>query len=317
MRNRRRSTLVVALIAIVALALAGCSTYSADSDQVGIHVNGGVFLPVSKTVENCIPASGAGVESAGQSYFYYPAGQRTYKFGGETQEEAKSLGADGPAVNVVKDNITLRLAGTVTFYLNTDCETLKKFHTQIGVKRWGPNNKPAWISDGGDADYEGWGYALDTYIDQPLQRAVTDAVVKDGAKSYLELYNGADRANFEKAVLADLPGSVKSLAGGNYFTNFTVQIQKPNIPAGVADALTAQEIAKAQNEAQKLTNKTIDTELVSIKKVVAVLGKQGYIDYVKNQLTKEQQVLLKNAIAQGKVSIMPVPTGSNLTLPAR
>jgi len=143
----------------------------------------------------------------GDSHYYYPAGQRTYKFAGADEDEAKALGADGPAIKVVKDNITLMLSGTVTFSLNTDCDVLKKFHQQIGVKKWGEKKKAAWISDGGDESYYGWDAMLDVYIEQPLQRAATDALLAE-QKTYLDLYNGSGRAEFEQAIQADLPGSV-------------------------------------------------------------------------------------------------------------
>lgn len=155
---------------------------------------------------------------------------------------------------------------------------------------------------------------LDVYIEQPLQRAATDALL-DEQESYLGLYNGKGRADFEKAIQEDLPGSVQSLAGDAYFTDFKVQVQKPNIPNGVAEALTAKEIAKAQNEAQKLANQTVQTELESIKALVAVLGEQGYIDYQRNKLSATQLDLLKQAIEKGDVQILPVPSGSNITVP--
>lgn len=293
----------------LAVALMGCSGYSAEPDQVGVHVNGYLMLKSDKKILNCFGVDGkdaSGYDGAGDGHYYYPAGQRTYKFGGE--------GADGPAITVVKDSIPLTLSGTVTFHLNTDCDVLKKFHQQIGIKRWGKEKQPAWISDGGDETYYGWDAMLDVYIEQTLQRAATDALVGEQT-TYLELYNGAARASLEQGIQEDLPRLVESFAGGPYFENFTVQIQKPDIPGGVADALTAKEIAKAQNEAQKLANQTVQTELESIKQVVAVLGEQGYIDYQRNKLTAQQLDLLKEAIASGQITILPVPTGSNVTIP--
>ena len=302
-------------IAITLMLLAGCSSYETESDQVVVMVNGNAVTAADRTIELCYGESEGGYDGMGDSHYYYPSGQRTYKFAGATEKEAEELGADGSAIKVVKDNITLLLSGTVTFSLNTNCEVLKKFHQQIGVKKWGEEKKPAWISDGKDDTYYGWNAMLDVYIEQPLQRAATDALLAE-QKTYLELYNGSGRAEFEKAVQDDLPGAVRSLAGGDYFVNFKVQIQKPSIPTGVADALTAKEIAKAQNEAQKIANQTVTTELESIKALVAVLGEQGYIDYQRNKLTSQQLDLLKQAIENGNVSILPVPTGTGVTLPS-
>ncbi|HRF28661.1 MAG TPA: SPFH domain-containing protein [Candidatus Saccharibacteria bacterium] len=306
--------IATAAVAGLAVLLSGCSSYETESDQVAVAVDGNALTPANRTILGCYGESEGGWDGPGDSHYYYPAGQRTYKFAGADEDEAKALGADGPAIKVVKDNITLMLSGTVTFSLNTDCDVLKKFHQQIGVKKWGEKKKAAWISDGGDESYYGWDAMLDVYIEQPLQRAATDALLAE-QKTYLDLYNGSGRAEFEQAIQADLPGSVESLAGGNYFVNFKVQIQKPSIPTGVAEALTAKEIAKAQNEAQKLANETVQTELESIRALVEVLGQQGYIDYQRNKLSAQQLELLKQAIESGKVTILPVPTGSNVTIP--
>lgn len=311
--------IIASLIAVAAIpVLSGCSGYSAEPDQVGVHVDDYLIIKGDKTIENCFGIKGenpAGYDGPGDKHYYYPAGQRTYKFAGANEDEAKKLGADSPVISVVKDNITLNLSGTVTFKLTDDCELLKKFHQQIGIKKWGESQHAAWISDGGDQDYSGWQSMLDVYIEQPLQRAATDALLNE-RESYLGLYNGKGRSNFEKAIQEDLPGSVQSLAGDAYFTDFKVQVQKPSIPNGVAEALTAKEIAKAQNEAQKLANQTVTTELESIKALVAVLGEQGYIDYQRNKLSATQLDLLKQAIEKGDVQILPVPTGSNLSIPS-
>lgn len=316
--NKIKATALTATALVAGITLTGCSGYSSEPDQVGVHVNGYWMIRSDKDIAGCFGVDGkdsSGYDGPGDKHYYYPAGQRTYKFAGANEEEAKTLGADSPAIKVVKDNITLSLTGTVTFNLNTDCEVLKKFHQQIGIKKWGSKSHAAWISDGGDEDYSGWNAMLDVYIEQPLQRAATDALQGDD-EDYLSLYNGNGRASFEQAIQEDLPSSVESLASGPYFTNFKVQIQKPDIPSSVAEALTAKEVAKAQNEAQKIANQTVTTELESIRALVEVLGQQGYIDYQHNKLTSQQLDLLKDAIAKGDITILPVPTGTSVTLPS-
>ena len=317
-KNSFKRATISALVLGASITMSGCSGYAAETDQVGVHVNDYLVFRTDKSIADCFGVEGqnsSGYNGPGDRHYLYPAGQRTYKFGGNTEEEAKAAGNDSPAIKVVKDNITLSLSGTVTFNLNTDCEVLKQFHQQIGVKKWGSKSHPAWISDGGDEDYSGWNAMLDVYIEQPLQRAATDALQGDNS-SYLSLYNGEGRASFEQAIQQDLPSSVESLAGGPYFVNFKVQIQKPDIPDSVASSLTAKEVAKAQNEAQKIANQTVQTELESIKALVAVLGQQGYIDYQRNKLSAQQLDLLKEAIAKGDIGILPVPTGTSMVLPS-
>jgi hypothetical protein len=314
-----KKMIVASVACLTAVTLTGCSGYATEPDQVGVHVNGYVMIRSYRDIAGCFGVGGkdsSGYDGPGDAHYYYPAGQRTYKFAGDSEKEAEALGADSPSIKVVKDNITLSLTGTVTFSLNTDCDVLKKFHQQIGIKKWGPKQHAAWISDGGDQDYTGWNAMLDVYIEQPLQRAATDALLAE-QESYLDLYNGQGRAAFEKSIQDDLPTSVESLAGGPYFTSFKVQIQKPAIPDGVAQALTAKEIAKAQNEAQKIANQTVTTELESIRALVEVLGQQGYIDYQRNKLSAQQLDLLKDAIAKGDITILPVPTGTNVTVPVK
>lgn len=312
--SKRAGTAAVAATAL--FGLTACGGYSTEADQVGVHVNGYVMIRTDKTIAGCIQSGKSGYAGLGDTVYKYPAGQRTYKFAGKDEAEAKAMGADHPAILVVKDNIQLSLTGTVTFNLNTDCDVLKQFHTQLGVKQWGNPSHAAWISDGGDADYSGWNSMLDVYIEQPLQRAATDALLASKA-GYLDLYNGQGRAEFEQAIQKDLPGAVQGLAGGPFFKNFLVQMQKPGLPPSVADARTAVETQKALNEAQVMANQTVQTELESIKALVAVLGQQGYIDYQRNKLSGTQLDLLKQAIEQGKIQILPVPQGSGLALPTK
>jgi uncharacterized membrane protein affecting hemolysin expression len=68
-----------------------------------------------------------------------------------------------------------------------------------------------------------------------------------------------------------------------------------------ADALAAEQVAVAQNNAQKAKNVQINTEIESIRALVKVLGPNGYILY--------------KAIQDGEITVMPIPMGNPLSIP--
>lgn len=296
MHNPVRNT-VIALG--VTLSLAACSQVSNAPNEVAVKVNDGIFLPVDKTILGCVDSSRQEMGSPGPDYFKYPAGERSYKF-------STDQGSDGSPVSIVKGNIPLTITGVVTFRLNTNCDVLRQFHTLIGSKSW--NGKPAYIND----SFEGWDTMLDTYIEQAIQSSATAAAAQVKA-NYLQIYNGEGRKELEDSMQKLLPVYVKSLSGGDFFEKFSITVNKPSIDRpGILDAIAAKTEAQLQNEAQLQRNAAVQTELMSVKQLVNVLGKDGYLAYVRNNLTKQQNELLGEAIQKGQVQILPVPQGSSL-----
>jgi hypothetical protein len=100
-----------------------------------------------------------------------------------------------------------------------------------------------------------------------------------------------------------MPELLKVQAGADYFTQFHLTLQKPDLPQGIVDALNSQQQAAAQNAAQAQLNQKVNTELDSIRALVSVLGPQGYLTY--------------KAIQEGKVTVVPIPQGSNVQVPAK
>jgi|JI10StandDraft_1071094.scaffolds.fasta_scaffold397229_2 hypothetical protein len=307
--NRTRAVLVAIVAIFAAFGLAGCSSVSTDSNQVAVHVDDYMIIPTSKEIqEECIPSSTQQYHGPGDQYFTYPDGERTYKF-------SRDEGSDGTAVAIVKGNIPLTITGVVSFRLNTDCATLKEFHRLIGTKQWpsrdGKTNNPAYVNE----TWDGWNSMLDTYLEQAILSSATAASAQI-KEDYLSIYNGAGRASLEQAMAKLLPTYVEQLSGGKYFKDFRITVNKPTIDRqDVLDAIASKTVATLQNEAQEQKNLAVETELKSIEDLVAVLGPQGYIDYVKNNLSKQQLDLLAKAIESGKVTILPVPQGSSLALP--
>lgn len=66
-------------------------------------------------------------------------------------------------------------------------------------------------------------------------------------------------------------------------------------------ALKDAEVAAQQARAQEQRNSQVTSELESIRELVDVLGADGYNVY--------------QAIKDGKVSILPIPQGTNITIP--
>lgn len=240
---------VIVLGALCAVALTGCRA-STEVSQVGVHVNGYDLIPTGATVADCIPPSTNRYIGLGDDAYYYPAGQRTFTF--DTKR-----GSDFPPIEVVsKDKVTLTYTGSVTFYLNTDCKTLKAFHTAIGTKDWGGHR--AYINDG----YDGFRNMLDVIFGKPAQNALSDTAVQF---PYLDQYTGAKRSEIEKEIAGTLEQRVKDFAGGDYFQRFKVLLNKPTAPEAIVKALEDQQAAVQENVAQKAKNATALTAYQQIQ----------------------------------------------------
>lgn len=217
------------------------------------------------------------------SYYAYPAGQRTYRFYNDGSN------ADAAAFKVnTKDGVEMHASGVVSFYLNTDCETLRKYHENIGLKyqSWMENGVPS----------KGWYSMLDVYLGQSIQRAMSDATL---GLNWQQLYaDPKTKAEWEAKVKQLLPIYVKQSMGGDYIDKFSVTIQKPEIPTDLSDALRSAQVAAQATKAQQEKNKQVTTEIESIKQLVSVLGPDGYNTY--------------QAIKNGKVNVIPIPQGSNV-----
>jgi hypothetical protein len=273
--------------------LVGCTSINTQPDQAGLTYNAG---PLSNTAfDSCVGPSTRNWDGPGDEHYTYPFGQRTYDFsGGE--------GSDSEPISVVtKDNVTMSVSGVATFALNTECETLRQFHERIGIKF------QAWMEDGQTST--GWINMLNVYLKQPLEKAM-DAVSKK--YGYKELYSDpAVKEVWEDEVGKLASQFIRDQSGANFFCrpsyegagpcgNPVVTLQSPVPPENIRAALTAEQEAVAQNNAQKQRNATVRTQLESIRELVEVLGPEGYVLY--------------KAIEDGKVSVVPVPNGSGINI---
>lgn len=324
--NRTRN---VAVGILVMFGLAACGTgYDTDSDKQAVQVESYTIKKSDTKVKDCKSSNKAGYGGHGDKFYYYPEGQRTF-------DANKDADAEAPPVSILFGSVNMQVPLTVTFYMTSDCTLLKKFHKEIGAKAWAKDGTPAYIRcgncsddhyDGDKVNQTGWIAMLQKYIGKPAIRAATDAAVltessslgKDNKPlsiSAVTLLSGQDRAAYEKKVQELLPGYVKSLAGEDYFTDFTVQVSTPVAPSEFTGALLQRETAKQLNLAQTEKNAAVQTELQSIRSLVEVLGQKGYTDYQHNKLTDRQNDLLEQALKDGRIKVLPVSIGSATIVP--
>ena len=271
-----KKALLIASIAAM-LMLTGCSIANTAPDQAELHYNAG---PLSATTfSNCIDPGTRSIDGPSDEHFYYPAGQRSFVFDDSDNASKDSTAFSAPS----KDQVSLTLSGQVTFELNTDCDTLREFHEKIGLK-------------------DDWSAILKTYFAQPLNRALTDATQQF---AWGDLYSNVDGAQpkWEAKVKELLPTYIKQATNGEYFINVTPTLQRPTVSPELQSAIEATAQAIQQNKAQAERNVQVQSELESIRALVAVLGPDGYNTY--------------QAIKDGRISIIPVPQGGSINVAGR
>jgi len=295
---RRITGVAVAGVLLLAmLSTAGCSTVSTDSDQVALHYDAGAFS--STTFQECVKSNNRTWDGLGEMYYKYPAGQRNFDFTGSDDSESK------PYTVVSKDNQELTVSGGLTFHLDTSCGDdggmLRKFHEEIGLKF-----QPVVDDDGKTTD--SWLEMLRFYIGQPLEKALATEAQK---YNWLALYNDpATRTQFETAINASLGAAVMATTGGTaYFQKFNLTLQKPAPRKELVDGLAAVQVAITQRQALVEQNATLDEKLKQIRKLVGVLGPDGYILY------DVMQRCLTGEATKGCPTFLPLPQNGNLEVP--
>lgn len=240
---------VLALVGLL-LVLTGCATASTGPDVKAVHQEGGI-ASAKKTVDCLDPSTRSGY-NPGDSYFGYPARQVSF-------DASTAKGAERGRFTIVsKDNVELYQPVSVTFNLVPDCDTLIKFHNTIGARY------KAYLDDasGSSADYpQGWVDLLNFVIGKPLDQTL-DRIAQE--KEWRLLWNDpTTRTEVETEVTATIETLVNRQAGGDFFENFNVLLQKPDPvnealvdaisaeAAGIAQARAAEEKAKADEIAAK------------------------------------------------------------------
>lgn len=250
-----KTTKKLGLAAIAALVFASttaCGTHSTSTapDQVGLHYLGGPFS--AKKYNSYLPPSTRKWFGPGDKEYLYPSGQRTYDATGGKGAERDSI------TSVSQDSVEMSTKLSVTFNLKTDEETLRKFHEKVGIKY------KAYMD--GDSTSEGWAKLLDFYVGQSLETTLDREIAN---YKWRDLYNKPEiRVALQAQVDKELPTLVKSKIGDEYFTDFSAQVQKPDVTnpdlkKSIAD--TQNNIAQAQAQQAKA-----QADLATAKAQIAV-----------------------------------------------
>lgn len=290
-------TRAVALIG-AALVLAGCASVDTNSDEAAVVYNSGGFGE-DTTFKQCQGSNLNDYYDPGSVGYIYPKGQRTYEFDSVKREHGNA--ESGDLTFVTKDGVTMSARGLLNFALNTDCEVMRKFHEQIGLK-YGAGE-----ADGGGI--RDWTALLNNYLGIPL----LDTVKTAGRQfDWRQLYDDTDgaRQKFVDAIIQTLPNEIEELAEGAYFDpdRFTLKIPDILPPKALLD-----QIQEQKTQAERIT--TIDAqaaalaqEQAQIEALVRILGPEGYIMY-RNMLRCEDDNPDTTC-----VPFIPVPQGSNITV---
>lgn len=276
----RKKLTIAAIITTLAVATTACSTVNTQPDQQALRYSDPAMG--AKQYKEHFGPSSYDMASMMNVDYTYPAGQRVYSF----------LPGDGGDGNVfaptTKDGVTLTVEGSVRFALTSEPEKLQEFHEKIGLRMKA-------------YDDEGWREMLRVYLRASINRAITDATQ---GLNWADIYTDpAVKAEWEKDVADLLPQYVEQAIGGDYIGDFEVTLQKPILPEDLENALKDAEVAAQQARVQEERNQQVNSELDSIRELVDVLGPDGYNVY--------------QAIKDGKVTVMPIPTGSDITIPTK
>ena len=194
----------------------------------------------AKKFIDCLEPSNRSGFDPGDGYYFYPTRQISYEASQEKNSER------GRFTVVSDDNAELYVPIRVTMQLDTKCETLRKFHEEIGARY------NAYIEDGNDSsDYpQGWIDLLNDVVGKPL-----DATVDRVAQKYewREVWNNEEvRVEMEDEIEKSIEGMVNAQSGGDFFTDFTVLVNKPDpVNPALKDAIANEQTKVADGQARE------------------------------------------------------------------
>lgn len=282
------------LILLGIAVLAGCASVDTNSDENAVVFDSGMFGE-DTTFKQCQGSNLNDYYSPGSIGYIYPTGQRTYEFDSVKKEAGEGETNDIEVVS--SEGATLRVRGILNFTLNTDCETLTKFHNRIGLK-YG-------ASEEGVGD---WTALLNNYLGIPLRDTL-----KIEARNYTarDLYFDTDgsRQKWIDAAIATLPDEIQELAQGPYFDKSAFTLKIPDV--FLSDDLQNQ-IDEQLVQVERLA--TIDAqgaasaaERDQMQALINLFGGwEGYIAY-RNQIACEEE-------KPGCVPFIPIPQGSGINV---
>lgn len=293
------------LAGLAGLAVTGCSVATPDPSQMALHYNGGPFS--NQDFLNCIDPGTREVDWPNDSHDFYPVGQRTWDF-------SNKPGAEAPPIRISTKNQTeLYGSGSVTFTLDTDCRPYQEYRTDPTGKRTLVHTWPGGLvqrfhdtigrhthaaaADGGAAQPQGWNDDVSLYVGGPLTIAMNNAALNF---NWEDLYNNNQaKAAWQTQVEAQLQNLVDQKAGARHFIINQIQLGKPDLPDLLRTELE-------NNQAATIRSATANIDKSAASNFPG--GIAGYLNY-------QVQLAVAKAIGDGQVRVIPVPTGSIVSVP--
>ena len=288
------SAVVLVVIGFILVSvIASNSGYdSTEINEIGLIYEGGVIQ--DKVYKGLLePGATNNRVGLGSTVYRYRIDQRSWiAKAGDTTDTV-------PVTIVSEDDVRLSVEYQLYFKLNLDEDTLRKFHENLGVKT------AAWTTGG-------WVEMLQTYFDPQVERALEAAGLKF---KWRDLYGSEEaRIAFQDDTVANLKRNIFEVIGDDYFCgpaytgpgsecgDFTFIVGKPT-PTNpeIVAAVESEQTARAATVAQQQENERIRTQLEVERELVELYGPQG--------------ALLRDAIDSGRIQIMVVPQGSDVTVP--
>lgn len=249
----------IAALCVLVFALAGCASASTPPDLIALHYEGGAVS--AKKFKDCLAPSSRSGFDPGDKFYAYPTRQVSYDATGSEGSESE------PFSVVSKDNAEMNVPVTITFTLKSDCETLRKMHETIGARY-----DAAFEASGSSSDEnDGWRRMLNYVIGKPLDTAL-DRMAQQ--YNWRDLWNNpAVKTKLEQEVNSSIADLVRRQAGGDFFDNYSVLVQKPEPTTEelkAAISLEQTQVAKAQAaKAQAEADKAAAEAQIAVSKAQA------------------------------------------------
>lgn len=293
--------IVAALGALIMLAVVACSHVNTTSSEVALQYGGGPFDSV-KYVQCTEP----GIHQArdpNDTEYYFPLGQRDFAIG-------TGAGEDSPALtSVTQDGQQVSVTGQIKFTLDTSCTDWPKNAPDNKTGRDWPGGKlqaffelicrqQNCVSTDPNAELPaGWDVVLRNYVGAAVDFASDQETLKFG---WQKLYSDATATQQWSAdVQKQIPAVLNRLTlGTNIFTIDTVLLQKPGIQPQLQAGLANVQAAQLRQQAAAVDERAAKS---------FPGGVPGYQAY-------QEQQAVNQAIEQGKVKVIPIPTGSGIII---
>lgn len=297
---------------LLALALTGCGV-QAGGDEVPVQFGGGVAE--DSKVKGCKDQGAREIfGSWGDTYLKVPAGVRNYRArAGEVSKEQE-------AMTFTVNGVEMRSNVQVGYQVNLNCErpsedklaTLEVFARDFGLK-YERLNGDNWFGEL-LVDYVG------TPTDQALDDAAAELVKNNDGLTWRSFRSDAQvKSDFETAAGRHAQALVEKEMGGQYFCGpgstdqckpLTVSVTPPTpTDKEYIDLIRDEEVAAGQVQIagqQKLAN---DAKLKADEALREAYGVNGVLE-------QRRLDILEKAVEDGKVTVLPLQQGTDVSVPA-